>query len=73
VLLDDPSDLAGFGRACEELLSDPERAAAMGAAGRQWVIERFLGSSHLIRYLRLLDGLLSAHDSPAPVEADRVP
>ena len=59
VLLDDPLDLARFGRACDELLGDPTRAAAIGAAAREWVIEGFLGSRHLVRYLRLLDELLS--------------
>ncbi len=59
VLLDDPLDVAAFGRACDELLADPGRAAEMGAAARAWVIERFLGSRHLVQYLRLLDDLLS--------------
>jgi trehalose synthase len=59
VLLDDPLDLPGFGRACNELLRDEARAAVIGTAAREWVIERFLGSRHLVQYLRLLDGLLS--------------
>jgi len=59
VLLDDPRDLARFGAACDLLLADPERSAAIGAAAREWVIERFLGPRHLIQYLRLLDGLIS--------------
>ena len=59
VLLDDPLDLPRFGRACDELLGDPKRAAAIGAAAREWVIEGFLGSRHLVRYLLLLDELLS--------------
>jgi trehalose synthase len=60
VLLDDPGDLARFGGSCERLLADPERAAAIGAAAREWVIDGFLGPRHLIQYLRLLDGLISA-------------
>ncbi len=59
VLIDDPRDLARFGRACDELLGDPERAGAIGAAARQWVIEGFLGPRHLIQYLRLIDNLLA--------------
>jgi trehalose synthase len=59
VLLDDPSDLARFGGSCDRLLADPARAAAIGAAAREWVIEGFLGPRHLIQYLRLLDGLIS--------------
>ena len=64
LLLDDPRDLVRFGRACEELLGDPERAAMIGTAAREWVIEAFLGPRHLIQYLRLLDGLLTG----APVK-----
>jgi trehalose synthase len=63
ILLDDPRDLARFGRACDELLDDPVRAAAIGAAAREWVIEGFLGPRHLIQYLRLLDGLISDRGS----------
>ncbi|MCD6015359.1 MAG: glycosyltransferase [Solirubrobacterales bacterium] len=63
VMLEDPLDLEGFGRACEELLGDRERADEIGAAARAWVIERFLGSRHLIQYLRLLDELLSGRAS----------
>ncbi len=59
VLLDDPRDLAAFGRACDELLADPERAARIGTAAREWVIEGFLGPRHLVQYLRLLDGLIT--------------
>jgi trehalose synthase len=64
VLLDDPRDLVRFGRACEELLGDPERAAVIGTAAREWVIEGFLGPRHLIQYLRLLDGLLAGEPAP---------
>ena len=63
VLLDDPRDLATFGRACDELLTDPERAARIGTAAREWVIEGFLGPRHLIQYLRLLDGLIAGRQA----------
>jgi trehalose synthase len=74
VLLDDPHDLDRFGGACNELLRDPDRAAAIGLAARDWVIEKFLGPRHLVQYLRLLDGLLSGrspssslpHTEPSP-------
>ena len=59
VLLEDPLDLVRFGAACEGLLADPARAATIGAGAREWVIDRFLGSRHLVQYLRLLDELLS--------------
>jgi trehalose synthase len=57
VLLDDPQDLEEFGRACTKLLDDPDRAARIGAAGRQRITEQFLGSRHLVQYLRLLEGM----------------
>jgi trehalose synthase len=57
VLLDDPQDLEEFGRACTQLLDDPDRAARIGAAGRQRITEQFLGSRHLVQYLRLLEGM----------------
>jgi starch synthase len=36
-----PFDLAAYTARIEELLLDPERARAMGAAGRQRMLERF--------------------------------
>jgi len=60
VLLADPTDLESFGRACEDLLADPARAETMGATAREWVTEHFLGTRHLVQYLRLLDELLAA-------------
>ena len=60
LLLDDPSDLRAFAEACDGLLADPARAERMGAAAREWVIERFLGPRHLLQYLNLLDELLAS-------------
>jgi trehalose synthase len=57
ILLDDPQDLATFGNACTELLGDPDRAATIGAAARRRVTEQFLGTRHLVQYLRLLEGM----------------
>jgi trehalose synthase len=59
VLLEDPLDLRAYARACDELLDDPERAAMIGAAAKQWVTEQFLGSRHLLQYLELLERLLA--------------
>jgi trehalose synthase len=59
VLLDDPSDLREYAAAVAGLLDDPDRAARIGAAAHERVLEEFLGSRHLVQYLRLLDGLLS--------------
>lgn len=50
----DPEDLEAFGAALTELLSEPERAAEMGAAGRERVRDEFLGHRHLRQYAELL-------------------
>jgi trehalose synthase len=58
VLLDDPRDLRAYGAAVLDLLSAPERAAAMGAAARERVRDRYLGTHSLTDYLSLLERLL---------------
>ena len=58
VLLEDPTDLAAFGTALDALLSDPERATAMGEAGRERAIAQFLGSRHLMQYVDIFADLL---------------
>ncbi len=63
----DPTDLEAFGRAAGELLGDPSLAAKMGAAGRERVREKFLGTRHLMDYVRLLAALLA--EQPAPGSA----
>jgi trehalose synthase len=57
VLLDDPRDLAAYGRAVRELLEDPERAERIGEEARNRVRDRFLGSQSLLQYLALLEPL----------------
>jgi trehalose synthase len=57
VLLHDPEDLEEFGRACTWLLDDPDRATRIGAAAKQRITEEFLGTRHLVQYLRLLEGM----------------
>jgi glycosyltransferase involved in cell wall biosynthesis len=47
VLVDDPSDGAGFGRAVSELLADKARAREMGAHARARVLDRFLSPRQL--------------------------
>jgi trehalose synthase len=42
MLVADPLELAGFGRAVRDLLRDPERAGRIGAAGRDHCARRFL-------------------------------
>jgi trehalose synthase len=59
VLLDDPTDLEAFARACDGLLADREHAARIGAEARRWVTKRFLGPRHMLQYFHLLDELLT--------------
>jgi trehalose synthase len=60
ILVDDPHDLPAFGAAIDSLLDDPERARAMGEAGRRRIREHFLGSRHLVQYVRLIEQLSAA-------------
>jgi trehalose synthase len=53
-VLIEPTDGAALGRAVGELLADPDRANAMGAAGKERVRERFLGNRHLLQYAEML-------------------
>ncbi|MFN8161138.1 MAG: glycosyltransferase [Solirubrobacterales bacterium] len=57
-LLVEPTDLAGFAAAADSLLSDPTRAAAIGAAGRERVKEEFLVTGRLLNYFALFAALL---------------
>ncbi len=58
VLLDDPADLAEFGREVAALAADPARRAEIGAVARDRVADRFLGTRHLLQYFALLRDLL---------------
>jgi trehalose synthase len=58
VLLDDPRDLAAFGKAVAGLCGDPVHAAEMGAAARERVRRRFLGTRSLLVYLDLIESLI---------------
>lgn len=57
-LIADPHDLAGFARAIESLLADPERARAIGEAAQQRVIDRYLAVHRLREYVELLAALI---------------
>ena len=63
LLIDDPADLAAVGRAVDSLLSDPQRAEAIGQSARERVRQFFLGSRHLVQYMQLIDEMLR---TPAP-------
>jgi trehalose synthase len=59
VLVDDPRDLEGFGRAIASLLDDPARARRIGEAAHNRVVDHFLGVNRLVQYVELVGGLLS--------------
>jgi trehalose synthase len=57
VLVDDPCDLAAFGREIRALLDDAARARRIGEAARRRVTERFLAVRRLAEYVDLLASL----------------
>ena len=59
-LIADAHDLRAFGDAVVEVLEDPERAARMGQAGRQRVLEHFIGVRHLGQWVDLIEELVGA-------------
>jgi trehalose synthase len=61
VLVDDPRDLAAVAAALDDLLGDPQRAAQLGAAARQRIIEHFLQINRLVEYLEHVQEVLPAH------------
>ena len=60
ILIDDPTDLETVAKAVDGFLAEPARAAQVGEAARQRVIDHFLGVRSLIQYLRLIQGLLAS-------------
>jgi trehalose synthase len=59
LLVDDPRDLPAFARAIEELAGDRDRAAAMGAAGREHVRDSYLAIDRLREYVELVGALIA--------------
>jgi trehalose synthase len=57
LLLDDPADLAHFGRATSRLLEEPKLAAKLGANARARAHAEFLPDTHLERWADLLQSL----------------
>jgi trehalose synthase len=55
LLLEDPSDLVGFGRAVQALLTDRDRTQRMGAAAHRRVGQEYLAPHRLIQDLDLID------------------
>jgi trehalose synthase len=64
VLVDDPSDLAAVGRAIDRLLAQPERAARIGRAAQQRVMDEFLQIRRLLQYFEHIEELLEAEPGP---------
>jgi trehalose synthase len=60
LLVDDPADLAAVGAAIDSLLADPERAARIGRAAHQRVIDEFLQIDRLLEYFEHIEELLEA-------------
>ena len=60
VLIDDPTDLEAVAKAVDGFISDPQRAAEVGEAARQRVLEHFLGTRSLVDYMHLLEKLLGS-------------
>jgi trehalose synthase len=63
LLADDPADLAEVGALIDSLLSDPVRARAIGEAARDRVLHWFLGTRHLVQYMRLIEQMLDGDRS----------
>ena len=59
VLIADPHDLDGYAAALGQLLDDPQRAARLGAAAHQRVLDEYLGDRHLTRYVDLFASLIA--------------
>ena len=60
VFVDDPRDLAAFGRAVADLLADPQRAELIGRGARERVRDRFLSVRSLLDYLAVIRRILAA-------------
>jgi trehalose synthase len=56
-LIEDPRDLAELAGAILDLIGDPGRAAQIGEAARQRVLDRFLAVNRLTEYAALVTGL----------------
>jgi trehalose synthase len=57
LLIQDPHDLAGFGREVRRLLDDPAYAQQLGANARKRAQEEFLGDRHLEQWAQLFTRL----------------
>jgi trehalose synthase len=65
VLLDDPQDLAGLGRAVTALLEAPSEAERIGREARERVADEYLAPRYLARYLALIERISDGRPGPA--------
>ena len=63
LLVQDATDLAGFGAAVVRLLADPPEAERLGRNAREHVTRHFLGDRHLLQYAELASQLLGRADT----------
>jgi len=61
LLLDDPRDLAEYGKRVLELLRHEKRASEIGTAAQERIRDEYLGTRSLVQYIRLLARLLEAN------------
>jgi phosphatidylinositol alpha-mannosyltransferase len=67
LMIEQADDDAAFAAALETVLSDPHRAACMGAAGRQRAIEEFAWPTVVDRLEQLYDTLAAGHEPSLPL------
>ena len=58
ILLDDPTDLATFGSEVRWLLDHRAEAERMGAAGKAYTREHFVGDVHLLQWAQLINATI---------------
>lgn len=69
LLLDDPEDLAAYGAAVSELLTDRPRAERIGERARERVRDRFTSVRSLLDYLAVIRRLLESAKEPEPAQS----
>jgi trehalose synthase len=57
ILLPDPKDLAAFGDDVRWFLTHPDEAEQMGAAGKEYIREHFVGNVHLLKLAEVVEPL----------------
>jgi trehalose synthase len=60
ILIDDPTDLEAVAWAFDGFIADPARAAEVGKAARQRILDDFLDTRSLLQYMDLIEHLLAS-------------